>query len=71
MSATRRMTLLVSAAGVAGFGAAQWLGRTYGSTRIERRRRLPGDELCTGPQFQTDHATTIDARPERVWPWLV
>lgn len=71
MSAIRRMTLLVSVAALAGFGGAQWLGRTYGATRAERRRRLPGDEVCPSPQFQTDHATTIDAPPASVWPWLV
>jgi hypothetical protein len=31
----------------------------------------PGDELVTGRRFQTTHAVTIDAPPERVWPWLV
>ena len=58
-------------AAVAGYGLLQWLGRTYGSTRPERDRRLPGDEICPRPHFQTTHATTIDAPPERVWPWLV
>ena len=52
-------------------GAAQWLGRTYGSTAEERRRSLAGDELVAEPDFITDHATTIDAPPEAVWPWLV
>ena len=56
---------------VAAEGALQWLGRTYGATRAERRRRLPGDDLVTAPHFTTDHATTIDAPPEAVWPWLV
>jgi hypothetical protein len=56
---------------IAGYGALQWLGRTYGATASERRRRLPGDELCTEPQATTTHAITIDAPPERVWPWLV
>ena len=56
---------------IAGYGALQWLGRTYGATAAERRRRLPGDELCTEPQATTTHAITIDAPPERVWPWLV
>jgi len=62
-------------AGLAGAAAAyaelQWLGRTYGATPAERRRPLPGDELCPDPQAVTTHAITINARPERVWPWLV
>jgi len=32
---------------------------------------LPGDELVSRPLVQTTHAVTIDAPPERVWPWLV
>jgi hypothetical protein len=55
----------------AGYVALQWLGRTYGSTRAERHRSLPGDDLCPRPQIVTTHATTVDAPPEHVWPWLV
>lgn len=55
---------------VAAAGALQWLGRTYGSTADERRRALPGDELVEAPQVITNHATTINASPESVWPWL-
>jgi hypothetical protein len=62
-------TALIAAA--AGYAALQWLGRTYGATHAERRRRLPGDDLCARPQIVTTHATTIAAPPERVWPWLV
>jgi hypothetical protein len=46
------------------------LGRTYGSTAQERAMRLPGDELIANPTVQTDHAITIDAPAESVWPWL-
>ncbi|MGY1794306.1 hypothetical protein ACI796_10005 [Geodermatophilus sp. SYSU D00525] len=59
------------AAGVAGYAALQWLGRTSGTDRAERRRLLPGDGLCPDPQIVTTHATTVDAPPECVWPWLV
>jgi hypothetical protein len=51
--------------------ALLWLGRTYGSTSAERRRALPGDELVADPHVITDHATTIGAPPDYVWPWLV
>lgn len=50
---------------------SQWLGRTAGSIRAERHRRLPGDELVPHPTVITNHAITIPAPPERIWPWLV
>jgi hypothetical protein len=62
-------------AGLAGLAAAyaefQWLGRTYGASPQERRRQLPGDDLCPDPQAVTTHATTIKAPARLVWPWLV
>jgi hypothetical protein len=47
------------------------LGRTYGSTVQERSMTLPGDDIVAQPSVVTDHAITIDATPEAVWPWLV
>jgi hypothetical protein len=47
------------------------LGRTYGSTPEERAMRLPGDDIVPSPVVITNHAITIDAPPEDVWPWLV
>src|SRR5690349_11911176 len=67
---TRRAPVLVASA-VSGYVGLQGLGRTYGSTRAERRRSLPGDALCVNPHIVTTHAITIDAPPEHVWPWLV
>jgi len=32
---------------------------------------LPGDDLVPAPMVQTTHAATINAPPQRVWPWLV
>jgi hypothetical protein len=49
----------------------QRLGRTAGSTREERNRQLPGDELVADPTVITNHAITITAPPEAIWPWLV
>jgi hypothetical protein len=66
-----RSAVAAAALLVAGYGALQWLGRTYGATPEERRRVLPGDDLCVAPHGTTTHAITIDAPPERVWPWLV
>jgi hypothetical protein len=45
------------------------LGRTYGSTPQERAADLPGDDNVPRPHVVTDHAITIDAPPECVWPW--
>ena len=47
------------------------LGRTYGSTHEERTMRIPGDDVVPNPVVVTNHAITIDAPPEDVWPWLV
>ena len=47
------------------------LGRTYGSTEDERRMRLPGDDIVADPMVVTNHAITIAAPAECVWPWLV
>jgi hypothetical protein len=47
------------------------LGRTYGSTPEERSARIAGDDIVSHPSVATNHAITIDARPEHVWPWLV
>lgn len=47
----------------------------WGSTRHERRRSLPGDEIVNEsvPAAMGRHTrgVTIDAPPEAVWPWLV
>ena len=63
-----RTAALVATATEAGL---VYLGRSYGSTRAERRRLLPGDEIVAVPGVQTDHAVTISAPPSAVWPWLV
>jgi len=47
------------------------LGRTYGSSKAERATRIPGDDIILDPVVVTNHAITIDAPPECVWPWLV
>ncbi|MGY1616176.1 SRPBCC family protein [Geodermatophilus sp. SYSU D00691] len=60
----------LAAVATVGYGVLQWLGRGYGATPAERHRPLPGDGVCREPQIVTTHATTIDAPPERVWPWL-
>ncbi|MFN8184989.1 MAG: hypothetical protein U0R23_11250 [Candidatus Nanopelagicales bacterium] len=66
------MALLKGAAIAAavGYAALYRLGQVSGSTPAERRRSLPGDDLVEGATFITNHAATLDATPEQVWPWL-
>jgi hypothetical protein len=62
--------VLFSAAAVAELGLI-YLGQTHGSTPEERRMSIPGDDIVPDPQVVTNHAITINAPPEAVWPWLV
>jgi len=43
----------------------------WGATEAEVHASLPGDEQQPQAQFKATRAITIDAPPERVWPWLV
>ena len=70
----RRRPAPAAVAGLAAAGlyvglAEPWM-RRWGSTAAERERTLPGDDLVPDPGLTVDHAVTIDAPPERVWPWL-
>jgi hypothetical protein len=60
----------LGASALAGYATLQVLGRTAGSTRGERAAWRPGDDLVDRPQLVTNHAITVDAPAERVWPWL-
>jgi hypothetical protein len=52
--------------------AAVWpVHRGWGTTQADWIRALPGDRDPRTPQFEILHAVTIDAPPQRVWPWLV
>jgi hypothetical protein len=53
-----------------GYSALQVLGRRAGATAAECRAVLPGDEIVAAPSVHTDHAVTIGAPPDAVWPWL-
>ncbi len=66
-----RRAIVVGAAAAVGYGTLQWLGRTAGSTAVERRGPLPGDDLVVDPLVVTNHAVTIEAPPSAIWPWLV
>jgi hypothetical protein len=43
----------------------------WGSSSAELRADLPGDDSSLRPIYQIQHAVTIHATPDRVWPWLV
>jgi hypothetical protein len=43
----------------------------WGATAEEAVRPLPGDGLVTKADYVATRAITINAPPERVWPWLV
>ncbi|HEX6263092.1 MAG TPA: hypothetical protein VF097_09620 [Actinomycetota bacterium] len=66
----RKARALAIGAGAA-WGTTYWLGRTWGSTDEERRRHLPGDEVVSPARLVTNHAATIPATPEEIWPWLL
>lgn len=40
------------------------------ASREEQERALPGDAILSDALFTVTHAITIEAPPERVWPWL-
>ena len=67
--APRRAAALLG--GAAAFAVVHHLGRTYGSTRGERRTPMAGDAIVLRPTIEATHAATVDAKPEEVWPWLV
>lgn len=43
----------------------------WGATDQEVGEALPGDDRTPTPRVQSTRAVTIDAPPERVWPWLM
>lgn len=43
---------------------------TWGATRAEDAKSLPGDELTSNPTLRWTNAITVDVPPEKVWPWI-
>jgi hypothetical protein len=43
----------------------------WGARDEEVIREMPGDDLIVEPKGTTTRAITIEAPPEKVWPWLV
>jgi hypothetical protein len=54
---------------MAAYALSQPLGRQGGSTAQERGRAMPGDSLVSRPTMLTNHAVTINAPSDLVWPW--
>ncbi|PYX38340.1 MAG: hypothetical protein DMG81_12000 [Acidobacteria bacterium] len=43
----------------------------WGATPAEATQSLPGDDLLEGKLAQVTRAVTIQATPEKIWPWLM
>jgi hypothetical protein len=65
-------TAVVGAAAAASLGlAVRRVGRRSGVTGAEACTPLPGDDVVKDPLWQSTRATTIQAPPGDVWPWIV
>jgi hypothetical protein len=65
-----RLLLLVAGA-AAGWLAIRRVGRRSGATDLEVQAPLPGDPIVAHPLWESTRATTVEAPPEEVWPWIV
>ncbi len=59
-----------TAAGIAVSEARRWR-RTWGIDPDEAARALPGDDVVAQPVATETRGITIEATPDRIWPWLV
>jgi hypothetical protein len=62
--------VIAAAVTAASLTARQWF-RTWGIVPDEASRPLPGDDLIPDAQASDTRGITIEAAPDRVWPWLV
>jgi len=61
---------LIVAGALFQFGYRPWQ-RSWGATREEVTRVMPGDDFVATPSWVATRAVGIQAPPEQVWPWLV
>jgi hypothetical protein len=52
------------------FPLRSWMGR-WGTTSSDLTRVMAGDGLIVDPTFAYTMASTVNAQPEYIWPWLV
>ncbi len=62
--------VVLAVALVAGFAIFQAQMPHWGATAAEAALTLPGDETLSAPVIDWTNARTINAPPEKVWPWL-
>ena len=63
-------TAIAAASWLAFFATRQW-SKTWGVVPDEATKPLPGDDLVPDAQAGETRGITIEAAPDRVWPWLV
>jgi hypothetical protein len=68
--------LFICVVGAVAFGSVLWFvyrpwALTWGSTREEITREMPGDDLLIDPYFSATRAVSIQTTPEQIWPWIV
>jgi len=70
----RALYTILAALLVAGFvyhfGLRQWCLH-WGATEAELHSALPGDDLLPAYASEATHAITINASPQKIWPWLM
>ncbi|MDH4197633.1 MAG: hypothetical protein OEW05_09520 [Candidatus Aminicenantes bacterium] len=62
--------LLLAAVFLYAFVARPWF-MNWGATEEEQAAAMPGDHLVPRPISRATRAVTIQAPPDKVWPWLV
>ena len=61
----------IAAASWAAFVATRQWWKTWGVVPDEATKPLPGDDLVPDAHASDTRGITIEAAPDRVWPWLV
>jgi hypothetical protein len=64
------LIMLVLAGAVVAKALTPWMDR-WGATNVEIAAALPGDELVPGPASVVNRVVTVNASPEKIYPWIV